>query len=66
LIAKVPVENPKTLGIPEERELRTGDRVKKGQLLATVYSIDVSQKKNDLIDAVSQLKLDEKILDASD
>jgi membrane fusion protein, heavy metal efflux system len=65
-IAKVPEEHPKTLGIPEERELRTGDQVKKGQLLATVYSIDVGQKKNDLIDAVSQLKLDEKILDLCD
>jgi len=72
-IAKVP-DLPANAPIPEsvspeslpQRELRTGDRVKKGQLLATVYSVDVGQKKNDLIDAVSQLKLDEKILDACD
>jgi cobalt-zinc-cadmium efflux system membrane fusion protein len=49
-----------------ERELRTGDLVKKGDLLAVVYSIDVGQKKNDLIDALSQLKLDEIILDKCD
>jgi membrane fusion protein, heavy metal efflux system len=48
------------------RELRTGDRVKKGDLLAVVFSVDVGQQKNALIDAVSQLKLDEKILDAAD
>jgi cobalt-zinc-cadmium efflux system membrane fusion protein len=49
-------------GKTEERELRSGDYVKKGTLLATLYSVDVGSKKNDLIDALVQLKLDEEIL----
>jgi membrane fusion protein, heavy metal efflux system len=44
------------------RELRSGDRVIKGNLLAAFYSVDVGNKKNDLIDAIYQLKLDEQIL----
>jgi cobalt-zinc-cadmium efflux system membrane fusion protein len=64
-IARVPDANFKT-GQTEERELRTGDRVKKGQLLAVVYSVDVGQQKNALIDSLSQLKLDEEILDGCD
>jgi cobalt-zinc-cadmium efflux system membrane fusion protein len=44
------------------RELRSGDRVIKGNLLAVFYSVDVGNKKNDLIDAIYQLKLDEQIL----
>jgi cobalt-zinc-cadmium efflux system membrane fusion protein len=44
------------------RELRSGDRVIKGNLLAVFYSVDVGNKKNDLIDATYQLKLDEQIL----
>ncbi|WP_171474978.1 efflux RND transporter periplasmic adaptor subunit [Frigoriglobus tundricola] len=46
-----------------ERELRTGDTVKAGQVLADFYSVDVGSKKNDLIDAVYQLKLDQEIYD---
>jgi cobalt-zinc-cadmium efflux system membrane fusion protein len=46
------------------RELRTGDRVKKGDLLAVVWSIDVGGKKSDLVDAVVQLRLDEQRLKA--
>jgi cobalt-zinc-cadmium efflux system membrane fusion protein len=49
-------------GRTEYRELRSGDAVHKGDLLAVVYSVDVGLKKNDLIDALVQLKLDEKIL----
>jgi cobalt-zinc-cadmium efflux system membrane fusion protein len=45
------------------RELRPGDRVQKGDLLGVFYSVDVGNKKNDLIDALVQLKLDEKIHD---
>jgi cobalt-zinc-cadmium efflux system membrane fusion protein len=45
------------------RELRPGDEVKAGQELATFYSVDVGSKKNDLIDAICQLKLDQEILD---
>jgi cobalt-zinc-cadmium efflux system membrane fusion protein len=44
------------------RELSPGDRVRKGDLLAVVYSVDVGNKKNDLIDALLQLKLDLDIL----
>jgi cobalt-zinc-cadmium efflux system membrane fusion protein len=48
------------------RELRPGDRVAKGQLLAVVHSADVGNKKNDLIDALVQLKLDQEILDRAE
>lgn len=44
------------------RELRSGDKVTKGNLLAVFYSVDVGNKKNDLIDALYQLKLDRQIL----
>jgi membrane fusion protein, heavy metal efflux system len=47
------------------REIRSGDRVAKGDLLAIFYSVDVGNKKNDLIDAIYQLKLDEEILKAA-
>jgi cobalt-zinc-cadmium efflux system membrane fusion protein len=47
------------------REIRSGDRVAKGDLLAVFYSVDVGNKKNDLIDAIYQLKLDEEILKAA-
>ncbi len=43
------------------RELRPGDEVNVGQELATFYSVDVGSKKNDLIDAIWQLKLDQEI-----
>ncbi len=70
-IAKVPDISPKErdklspsmLNNLPKRELRTGDFVKKGERLATVFSVDVGQKKNDLIDAASQLALDEQILE---
>jgi cobalt-zinc-cadmium efflux system membrane fusion protein len=48
------------------RELRSGDRVTKGNLLAVFYSVDVGNKKNDLIDATYQLKLDSQILTSWD
>lgn len=44
------------------REIRSGDRVVKGELLAAFNSDVVGTKKNDLIDAVYQLALDEAIL----
>jgi cobalt-zinc-cadmium efflux system membrane fusion protein len=44
------------------RELRTGDKVKKGDTLAVVFSVDVGGKKSDLVDALVQLKLDEERL----
>ncbi len=49
-------------GKTEFRELRSGDHVRKGDQLAVLYSVDVGSKKNDLIDALVQLKLDEEVL----
>jgi cobalt-zinc-cadmium efflux system membrane fusion protein len=49
-----------------ERELRPGDHVRKGQLLGIFYSDIVGSKKNDLLDALVQLELDQKILDRAD
>jgi cobalt-zinc-cadmium efflux system membrane fusion protein len=45
------------------RELRPGDRVKKGDILGVFFSVDVGSKKNDLLDALVQLILDQEILD---
>lgn len=60
-IAKVWDYSRKTGGT-EFRELRMGDRVSKGDLIAVFYSADVGSKKNDLLDALVQLELDETIL----
>ncbi|HZV07381.1 MAG TPA: efflux RND transporter periplasmic adaptor subunit [Gemmataceae bacterium] len=45
------------------RELRNGDRVKKGDILGVFFSVDVGCKKNDLLDALVQYKLDQRIYD---
>jgi cobalt-zinc-cadmium efflux system membrane fusion protein len=50
-------------GQSEFRELRPGDAVRKGDVLAVFHSVDVGSKKNDLIDAQVQLKLDQEVLD---
>ncbi len=50
----------------EPRELRSGDRVQKGDLLGVFYSVDVGSKKNDLFDAQVQLRLDKEILDRAE
>jgi cobalt-zinc-cadmium efflux system membrane fusion protein len=49
---------------PRRRELRSGDMVRQGDVLAVVWSIDVGGKKSDLVDALVQLRLDEKRLEA--
>jgi cobalt-zinc-cadmium efflux system membrane fusion protein len=54
--------SPKT-GQTVSRELRPGDHVRKGGLLGVFYSVDVGSKKNDLLDALVQLELDQKVLD---
>ncbi len=46
------------------RPLRLGDRVTKGQVLAVVWSKDLGEKKSELIDALSQLRLDRETLDS--
>jgi cobalt-zinc-cadmium efflux system membrane fusion protein len=51
------------LGQTEFRELRPGDIVAKGDLLGVFYSVDVGSKKNDLLDGLVQLELDQRILD---
>jgi cobalt-zinc-cadmium efflux system membrane fusion protein len=61
-LAKVWDRSAKT-GKTEFRELRPGDHVSKGDLLGVFYSVDVGSKKNDLLDALVQLELDQKILD---
>jgi cobalt-zinc-cadmium efflux system membrane fusion protein len=50
-------------GHSEFRELRQGDSVARGDLLGVFYSVDVGSKKNDLLDGLVQLELDQKILD---
>lgn len=50
-------------GQTDFRELRQGDIVSKGDLLGVFYSLDVGSKKNDLLDALVQLELDQHILD---
>ncbi len=57
--------SPKT-GRTEFRELRPGDHVKKGEILGLFYSEIVGSKKNDLLDALVQLELDQKILDQAE
>jgi cobalt-zinc-cadmium efflux system membrane fusion protein len=66
-IGKVPEDPTRTpTGRTEFRELRSGDRVHKGDLLGVFYSVDVGSKKNDLIDGLVQLKLDEEILERAE
>jgi CheY-like chemotaxis protein len=55
----------RSTGATTRRDLRSGDRVRKGDRLGTFYSVDVGNKKNDLMDALLQLKLDQEILAAS-
>ena len=57
---------PSALLLPRKQlrnEVRPGDHVEKGDLLAVVWSIDVGSKKSDLVDALVQLKLDQRRLD---
>jgi cobalt-zinc-cadmium efflux system membrane fusion protein len=46
---------------PARRDLQAGDQVHKGDLLAVLYSVDLGNKKNDLFDALSQLRLDQEV-----
>ena len=59
-------QDPEASTQGEPRELRSGDRVKSGDLLGEFYSDVVGSKKNDLFDAEVQLKLDKEILDAAE
>jgi membrane fusion protein, heavy metal efflux system len=44
------------------RTLRPGDRVKKGDLLAVVWSKELGEKKSELVDALSKLRADRQTL----
>jgi cobalt-zinc-cadmium efflux system membrane fusion protein len=57
-------EDPRRSGKSQTvfREFHSGDHVQKDNLLAVFYSVDVGNKKNDLVDAIYQLKLDDLIL----
>jgi cobalt-zinc-cadmium efflux system membrane fusion protein len=55
-----PVKSAET-GRSVFRELRPGDRVQKGDVLGVFFSVDVGSKKNDLLDALVQYELDQKI-----
>jgi len=46
------------------RSLQYGDRVKKGEVLAIVWSKEIGEKKSELVDAISKLASDEKVLKA--
>jgi cobalt-zinc-cadmium efflux system membrane fusion protein len=61
-IAQVAVRDRKN-GQTQFRELRQGDQVSEGDLLGVFYSVDVGSKKNDLLQALVQLELDQDILD---
>jgi hypothetical protein len=52
-------------GATKQREVRSGDVVHKGQRLALFHSDDVGNMKSNLVDAILQLRLDQKILEAS-
>jgi cobalt-zinc-cadmium efflux system membrane fusion protein len=47
---------------PAARLLQTGDRVQAGQLLAVVWSKDLGEKKSELVDALSRLRVDKETL----
>jgi cobalt-zinc-cadmium efflux system membrane fusion protein len=64
-IARVPEVTRRTpRGETIFRELRPGDKVQKGEVLAVVWSVDVGGRKSDLVDALVQLRLDEARLKA--
>jgi cobalt-zinc-cadmium efflux system membrane fusion protein len=52
-------EAPHTPGQPARRPMCFGDRVKKDQLMAVVWSKDLGEKKSELIDGLSQLRVDQ-------
>jgi cobalt-zinc-cadmium efflux system membrane fusion protein len=57
------VEEPNSAGGPTIlREIRSGDSIRKGDILGVFFSVDVGTKKNDLIDALVKLDLDRELL----
>jgi cobalt-zinc-cadmium efflux system membrane fusion protein len=56
-------EVPPGGGSSVTRDIRPGDTVHRGDVLAVVWSADVGSKKSDIVDALVQLRLDEKRLE---
>jgi RNA polymerase sigma factor (sigma-70 family) len=48
---------------PKPRALRVGDPVRKGNVLAVIDIADLASRKTDLVEALLQLELDQRILD---
>ena len=64
--ADKPVDGDVSSSSPESRSTRLlqfGDFVRKGQLLAVLWSKDLGEKKSELVDAISKLETDRKQLD---
>jgi membrane fusion protein, heavy metal efflux system len=60
-VMKVQEPSP-TGGNTTWREVRSGDHIRKGDVLGIFYSVDVGNKKNDLIDALLSLHLHKGLL----
>jgi membrane fusion protein, heavy metal efflux system len=56
------VDSPLATAGPADHPVRFGDRVAKDHLLAVVWSKDLGEKKSELVDALSQLRLDQETL----
>ena len=59
-IGKIRDELAGPAGETSERDLRPGDRVAKGQLLAVVWNKELGEKKSDLADALSKKHFSEE------
>jgi membrane fusion protein, heavy metal efflux system len=63
-LGQVPVDAASPTGSSvEQRSLRYGDRVTKGQLLGVVWCKDLGEKKSELVDALSHAKIDHNVWD---
>lgn len=56
------VDVPTMGGKKTQRLIRYGDSVKQGQILAVIWSKDIGEKKSELVDALSRLDLDQRLL----
>ena len=56
------VDVPTMGGKTTQRLIRYGDSVKQGQILAVIWSKDIGEKKSELVDALSRLDLDQRLL----
>ena len=56
------LNDPRAWAEPGRRQVRFGDRVITGQLLAVIWSKDLGEKKSEMVDALSRLTLDQETL----